>query len=242
MDDRQKRYRDYLDFVGKYSRHLGIKGSYKKEEIEIVDDIALFPKCEEGAVKLMVDSGTDPSDAVKRSRIGLRDENRWGVNICEPLRLPDGSYTTFVRPVSWGTLSSGIAGVVVAPFLPDGRLILMKNFRHNVRTWCYEFPRGGKDPGNSLLKTLKHELSEEIGARILEDPVKIGEVFPDSGFLASKVEIFKAKVEITGVPSHEATEAIGSIRFVTPKKLRIMISGGEIKDGYTLSALGMLGI
>jgi hypothetical protein len=42
-----------------------------------------------------------------------------GVTLCEPLRLPDRSYTTFVRPVSWGTLSSGIAGVVVVPFLSD---------------------------------------------------------------------------------------------------------------------------
>jgi len=240
MDDPQKRYKEYLDFVEKYSKHLGAKGDYKKGEIEIIDDISLFPGCEDGAVKLMVDSGVARTDAEKRARIGIRDENRWGVVICEPLRLPDASFTTFVRPISWGTLDSGIAGVVVVPLLPDRRFILLKTFRPNVRSWSLEFPRGGKDPGTSLLSMLKKELSEEMGARILEDPVRIGEVFPDSGFLASRVEIYRAKVEITGIGAHEATEAIKSLVFVSKEKLDDLVKSGEIKDGYTLSALALL--
>ena len=242
MEDSQERYQDYLNFVKKYSKHLGDKGDYKKREIEIIDDIKLFPECEKGAIKLMVDSGTDPKEAEKRARIGIRDENGWGVSLAEPMRLPDGSYTVYVRPVSWGTLDSGIAGVVIVPILSDGRFILLNNFRPNVRSWSLEFPRGGKDPGISLLKMLKKEISEEMGARILEAPEKIGEVFPDSRFLGSLVEIYKAKVEITGLPSHEATEAIKNLVFVSKEKLKNLIESRKIRDGYTLSALALMNL
>jgi len=240
MDEPQKRYQEYLDFIKKYPKYIGNKGDYRKGEIEIIDDIKLFPECERGAVKLMVNSGTDPTDAEKRGRIGVRDESRWGVLLGEPMRLPDGSYTVFVRPVSWSTLDSGVAGVVVIPRLPDGRFILIKSYRVNVRSWGLEFPRGGKDPGNTLLKTLKNELSEEIGARILEDPKRIGEVYPDSGFLASKVEIYSAKVEITGPAIHEATEAIKNLLFLNRENINKLVKSGEIKDGYTLSALALI--
>lgn len=240
MDDSQKRYQEYLDFVNKYKKYLGPNGDYKKGEIEITQDINLFPKCEVGAKKLMVDTGTPPEEAEKRARIGIRDENRWGVSLAEPMILPDGSYTVFVRPISWGTLDSGIAGVVIAPILPDGRYILLKNYRCNVRSWSLEFPRGGKDPKTSLLTVLKREVSEEVGARILEDPKKLGEIFPDSGFLASKVEIYSAKVEIMGPAIHEATEAIKSFVFVTKAELGEMIASGKIKDGYTISAVTFL--
>lgn len=250
MDDPQERYKQYLDFVKRYSKYLGNKGNYKKGEIEMIFDILLFPECEKGAAKRMIDAGVTPKDAEKRARIGIFDENKWGVSVHEPLRLPDGSYTTFNRWISWGTLESGFAGVVIAPISQNGRLIFLKNYRNATKNWCLEFPRGGKDIGNSLLKTVKNELSEEIGAEITEDPKKIGEVFPDSGVLASRVEIFSAKIKITGLPEVEATEAIKGLVFVSKSDLKKIIEKQkyideegkiyEFKDGYTLSAITIL--
>jgi len=250
MDDSQKRYQEYLDFIKKYPKYLGNKGDYKNGEIEVITDIALFPKCEEGAAQLMIEAGTDPVDAKKRSLIGVRDENRWGVLVCDPLRFSNGKYGTFVRPVSWGALDSGIAGVVIAATLPDGRYIFLESYRPIVRSWCLEFPRGASDPGDSLLKNIKNELSEEIGARILEDPVKIGEIFPDSGFLGSPAVIYKAKVELGGISHNETTEAIKGLVFVPKEKVGDLLrtqkytdSDGrkyEFKDAYTLSALALL--
>lgn len=250
MDDPQKRYCEYLDFVKKYPKYLGNKGNYKKGEIEMVTDISLFPKCEEGAVKIMIAAGTSPADAKRRGRVGVFDENRWGVSLHEPLRLPDGSYTTFNRWLSWGTLTSGYAGVVIAALTQDGRFIFLKTYRNATKSWCIEFPRGNKDIGNSLLKTLKNELSEETGAEIVEDPKKIGEVFPDSGVLASHVELFSVKVKITGIPEHEATEAIKGLLFMPQAEVKKMIKEQrytddtgrvyDFKDGFTLSALTLL--
>jgi 8-oxo-dGTP pyrophosphatase MutT (NUDIX family) len=149
-----------------------------------------------------------------------------------------------------GTLDSGYAGVVIAASSQDGRLIFLKNYRNATKVWCLEFPRGVKDPGNSLVKTLKNELSEEMGAEIVEDPKKLGEVYPDSGVLASVVEIFSVKVKITGIPEHEVTEAIKELVFMSKKDLKKVIQEQkytdtdgkvyEFKDGFTLSALALL--
>lgn len=250
MDLQQNRYLQYLDFVRKYSKNLGNKGDYKKGEIEMIFDISLFPACEEGSEERMVKTGVSLEDAKKRALIGIFDESRWGVSVHEPLRLPDGSYTTFNRWLSWGTLDSGHAGVVVAPFLSDGRLILLKTYRNATKNWCLEFPRGGKDVGNNIIKTVKNELSEEIGAELIEDPKKIGEVFPDSGVLASRVDIFSCKIKLTGAPEHESTEAIKGIVFMSKTDLKKVTREQkytdqegkvyEFKDGFTLSALTLL--
>jgi len=250
MDDSLKRYQEYLDFVEKYKSHLGYVGDYSKGEIEMVFDINLFPQCEDGATERMVKSGASLEDARKRAMIGIFDENRWGVSVHEPLRLPDGSYTTFNRWISWGTLESGFAGVVIVPFTTDGKLIFLKNYRNATKNWCIEFPRGGKDLGNSLLKTVKNELSEEMGAAMIGDPQKIGEVFPDSAVLSSRVEIYKAVIEITGKPQRESTEAINGLLIVDSKELKEIIKNQEykdndgkvyeFKDGYSLSALTIL--
>lgn len=250
MTDSNIRYKEYLDFVKKYKKNLGYIGNHKKGEIEMVFDVNLFPECEKNSAKLMINAGVDPVDAKIRARIGVFDENKWGVSVHEPLRLPDGTYTTFNRWLSWGTLESGFAGIVIAPSLVDGRLIFLKNFRNATKNWCLEFPRGGKDLGNSLLKTLKNELSEEIGAELAGDPVKIGEVFPDSGVLASRVSIYKAIIKLTHFPKHESTEAIVGFVFLSKDEVSDLIKTQkyvdengkeyEFKDGFTLSALTIL--
>lgn len=250
MKSSEERYKEYLDFVEKYKSHLGYVGDYNKGEIEMVFDINLFPQCEEGAKDRMIKSGASTTDAQKRAMIGIFDESRWGLSVHEPLRLPDGSYTTFNRWISWGTLESGFAGVVIAPFTTDGKLIFLKNYRNATKNWCIEFPRGGKDLGNSLLKTVKNELSEEMGAEMIGEPQKIGEVFPDSAVLFSRVEIYKAVIEITGKPQREATEAIKGLLIVDKEKLGDIVKNQEykdtdgniyeFKDGYSLSALTLL--
>jgi ADP-ribose pyrophosphatase len=247
--DLPQRYQDYLDFTRKYPKYLSNKGNCKKGEIETVVDIELFPKCEESAAGVMMSLGIPEKDAIKRSQIGVFDQSRWGITIHEPLKLPDGSYTVFSRSFSWSTLESGSAGVVTVPITADERYIFIKTYRNATKNWCLEFPRGGKDPGDSILKTLKKELSEEMGAQIIEDPKKIGEVFPDSAILASRVDIFLVKVKITGLADHEAAEAIRGLVFVPKSKIIDLLKTQEFsdtdgkkyefKDGFTLSALGL---
>ena len=239
------RFREYIDFRGKYRKFFGEIGDYKKGEIEIIDDPKLFVKCEVSAAKQMIEEGISEKEAHERAKIGIKEENRWGVSVCEPVRLPTGAYGTFVRFISWGQLETGVAGMVIIPVTKDGKLLLLKNFRNATRKWVLEFPRGTKDPGASLQKTLKEEVEEEGGARLLAKPELVGQITPDSGVLATRVEVYLAKVKVIKKPAPQVTEAIAGVVLINKKGIQKLIREGkyrengkiyEFSDGYTISA------
>lgn len=49
------------------------------------------------------------------------------------------------------------------PILPDGKVILIKQFRAPINGWVLEIPAGVVEPGESPEETIKRELVEEIG-------------------------------------------------------------------------------
>ena len=53
--------------------------------------------------------------------------------------------------------------VLIVPILPDGRLVLERQFRYPVGRVMLEFPAGKIDPDESPLATAKRELREEVG-------------------------------------------------------------------------------
>ena len=55
------------------------------------------------------------------------------------------------------------ASVVILPILPDGRIVLIRQFRHAVGRFIYEIPAGTSEPGEPLLRCAKRELAEETG-------------------------------------------------------------------------------
>ena len=246
MNNLPIRFQEYIDFRGKYRKFFGEIGDYRKGEIEIVDDPKLFVKCEVSAAKQMIEEGISEREAHERAKIGIREENRWGVSVCEPVRLPTGAYGTFVRFISWGQLETGVAGMVIVPVTKDGKLLLLKNFRNATRTWALEFLRGTKDPGESLQKTLEEEVEEEGGARLLAKPKLIGQITPDSGVLATRADVYFVRVEVYRRPFPQVTEAIKGIVFLTKEEFKKAIKEGQYKDkkgevydfsdGYTISA------
>lgn len=225
------RYIKYLQFVNKYKESLGDKGSWRKGEIEIVTDSKLFDKCEDSAAKQMVKEGVLVKEARKRAQIGIREENRWGVSVCEPVKLPpDGQLSTFVRFIPWGQLEEGNAGFIIVPILSDGRLVLLKNFRNAIRKWCLEFPRATQDPKTSLSKIMNSELRYELGAKIKGKAKYLGTLTPDSGVLMSFVKVYLVKVEIIGKINPEVTEAIEGLVMATKKDINKFIRQGKYKE------------
>lgn len=245
-----KRYREYLNFKKKYIKHWGYGGNWKKGEIELLEDVDLFSSAEENAAKLMTDLGVSEPDAKKRALIGVRDENRWGVTVCEPVKTPSGDLGTFVRFIPWPQIMEGIAGVVVVPVLSDGRFVFIKTFRNATRSWCLEFPRGTKDVGKKITDLISEELSLEAGAVIDGKPEKLGQVEPDDGAVFSVVDIYKVEVKITKEINTETMEAISGLAILSKDEIKKLIKtqkyidgdGKEykFKDGFTLSALQLM--
>lgn len=238
-----------MEFVEKHKKNLGYKGDWKKGEIEIVRDPKLFKKCEESAAQQMIKQGISESDAKERAQIGIRDRNRWGTSVCEPVKLPTGKLGTFVRFIPWGQLKDGIAGYMIMPVLSDDRFVFLKNFRNATRRWVIEFPRGAHDPGESMIKILKEELKFEIGGEMIEKPRLVGKVNPDSGVLSGDVEVYLIKTKTPMGPKPEITEAIGGLVLLPKREIDKLIKDGEYKDkegrvyefsdGFSMSAILM---
>ena len=77
------------------------------------------------------------------------------------VRLPDGSETSreyIVHP--------GAAAMI--PILPDGRILLVRQFRYALRATFLEIPAGKLDPGEHSFDTAVRELREETGYEAAE--------------------------------------------------------------------------
>jgi len=122
--------------------------------------------------------------------------------------------------------------VVVIPRLPDGRLILVRQYRHPVQETLWELVAGGIEPGESPSQAAKRELLEEAGyeAKTLKPLL---EFYPSPGILSEKMHIVEA-LDLTpsqGQPDEDERIEVGV--FSVDQVLR-MISSGEIRDGKTL--------
>ena len=131
-------------------------------------------------------------------------------------------------------------GVVMAPIDERGRLLLVRQFRHPVRRWLVECPRGGRDAGESPEEAAARELREEVGAEASAF-LPLGRLAPDSGQLGTVVWLLAARVRRTGPAQQEDTEAIDRVVPMTYAALRSACERGEILDAFTLAVVLRLG-
>jgi ADP-ribose pyrophosphatase len=83
---------------------------------------------------------------------------------------------------------------VICPRAPDGRFILVDQYRPAVERRLLEFPAGRIDPGETAASSIARELIEEAGHRIVK-LVALGSYFGDTGRLSNRAHLFYADVE-----------------------------------------------
>lgn len=127
-------------------------------------------------------------------------------------------------------------GVIVVPITHDHRILMIRQFRHPVRMWLQEVPRGGRPRGESPREGAARELREEIG-REAEALYYLGRVVTDSGQLEGCPHFFAARVGPRGETEHDDGEAIEAELSYTYDELREAAERGRIVDSFTLCAL-----
>ena len=125
--------------------------------------------------------------------------------------------------------------VVVLPILPDGRILLIRQYRHAARQFLWELVAGRIDEGESPRKGAARELIEETGYRARRFRIFL-DFFPTPGFLEEKMYILLAEGLTAGEAHPEEDEKI-TTRAFTRKELEQMIHKRIIRDGKTIAGL-----
>jgi ADP-ribose pyrophosphatase len=170
-----------------------------------------------------------------RAKTGILIEDKLHYFVRDAVKYPSGEVGTSMRIIGC-TMHDGPAGVV-ALASRDGNLFLRETFRHATRRWELETPRGQRETGMSAENAARKEIDEELGFKVLSIEC-IGQVSGDTAILASTLPVFWTELAPGPPRDHpEGKEAFGRIVEVFPPELRTRIARGEIRDGYTLSAL-----
>ncbi len=132
------------------------------------------------------------------------------------------------------------AGVVIAPRLPDGSFVLIREERVPARRNFWQFPAGQVDGDNNLAAVedaARRELAEEAGCHTVVDLDYLGVFFTSPGLTDEHTHQFLAR-DVRwdpGTAAHDGEELILEIAAFTAAQLSEMVSGNVIQDANTLT-------
>lgn len=125
--------------------------------------------------------------------------------------------------------------VVVVPILPNGNIVLEKQFRYALQQVFIELPAGKIDANEEVLHTGQRELQEETGYTSGQW-VKLGHQHPCIGYSDEVIHIYLARDVIAGAHKRDEDEAL-EVFDLSFADCLAMIKNGEITDGKTIVAL-----
>jgi ADP-ribose pyrophosphatase len=125
--------------------------------------------------------------------------------------------------------------VVVLPVLPDGKILLIWQYRHATRQYLWELVAGRMDPGETPEVAAARELIEETGYRAKRFRVFL-DVFPTPGFLEERMFILLAEGLTAGEAEPEEDEKIIP-RAYSRKQLDAMIGDGKLRDAKSIAGI-----
>ena len=124
----------------------------------------------------------------------------------------------------------------VLPVLEDGRLLLVRQYRHALGRYTLEVPAGKRDSEEEHFKLCAmRELEEETGFKT-EDLTFLLRINTTVAFLDEVIEIFLARNLQEGQLHWDADEELGVEKWALQDVLD-MIYRGEMTDSKTVSAI-----
>jgi ADP-ribose pyrophosphatase len=132
-----------------------------------------------------------------------------------------------------------ITGVAILPVV-DGKIGLIRIYRHPIQQYSWEIPRGFIDQREASASAAGRELKEETGLDCKPEAIRsLGFITPDGGILAARVQLFAA-MECAKQREYAPAE-IGhrELRFFNIQELEGMILRSELQDPSTIIAFFM---
>jgi ADP-ribose pyrophosphatase len=125
--------------------------------------------------------------------------------------------------------------VVVLPVFPDGRILMIRQYRHAAGQFLWELVAGHREQNETFRETAPRELQEETGYRA-QKFTRLFEIYPAPGLLGEKMELYLAEGLTKGNSQQEPDEKISQRIFTLPE-LEGWIRSGKIKDAKTVAGI-----
>lgn len=147
----------------------------------------------------------------------------------DTVRLPDGGTATREYIQHPGA-------VAIVPILDDGRVVMVRQFRHPIGQVMLEWPAGKLDPQETVQACAIRELREETGY-VASDWARAGVFHNACAYSDEGIEIWFARGLQPGPTDLDAGEFV-EVSFHDAADLMTRVHRGEITDMKT--ALGIL--
>ena len=146
----------------------------------------------------------------------------------DTVRLPDGKEAFREYVIHPGA-------VMVVAELPDGRLVLERQFRYPVQAVMVEFPAGKLDPGEDSLACAQRELLEETGYTARQW-ARAGVLHPVISYSTEFIDIWFARELTAGERKLDAGEFL-DVFSASADELLQWCRDGRITDAKTLTGV-----
>ncbi len=171
-------------------------------------------------------SGQEPPQLLKQRLFYQGRKFNFEVN---SLRLPnksEGDWECIRHP----------GGALAVPVTPDGKLVLLRQYRFAIQGRLLEFPAGTLEVHEDPAETIKREIEEETGYRAHKWQ-KLGEFALAPGYSDEFIYAFLAQdlEKLAEPPSQDADEDMETV-LMTPQELEAAILAGEPVDAKSISS------
>lgn len=146
----------------------------------------------------------------------------------DTVRLPDGTLATREYIVHSGA-------VLIVPVLPDGRLVVERQYRYPLDRVFIEFPAGKLDPGEAEIATAQRELLEETGYEA-STWTPLGTIHTLISYTNEKVDLYLAE-GLTHVGARLDDGEFLEVLTLSVDEMLTALDRGEITDAKTVTAL-----
>ena len=127
-------------------------------------------------------------------------------------------------------------GALAVPITPEGKLVLVRQYRFAIQGRILEFPAGTVERNEDPLETIQREIAEETGYTAGKWD-KLGEFFLAPGYSDEIIYAFLARdlQKLETPPAKDEDEDIETV-LLTPEELEKAILDGEPVDAKSISS------
>lgn len=125
-------------------------------------------------------------------------------------------------------------GALAVPVTPEGKLVLVHQYRFTAKGRLLEFPAGTIEVGEDPEATIERELQEETGYKS-DRWQKLGEFFVAPGYSDEVIYAFLAQgLELLANPPAQDSDEDMSVVLMSPQEVSAAIQSGELMDAKSI--------